>query len=158
MKPAHCLSLAIDPALWLLPSGMTSLEARAMLVAIAMQESALGARRQKPSGPARSYWQFERIGVAGVLSHPSSKGHLVHVCEALDVAPEVDVIHKAIEWQDVLAAACARLLLWTLPSALPGEFAPDVAWHQYERAWRPGKPRPAKWPASYATGWQAVRA
>lgn len=156
MSPALFLALAVDPALRLLPPAMTSIEARAMLVAIAMQESEIAARRQQPKGPARSYWQFEMPGVEEVLTHRATKRHALAVCAALDVEPVVAAVHRAIEFQDVLAATFARLLLWRLPAALPGEFQPDIAWQQYEKAWKPGKPRPAKWPTSYAVAWTAV--
>lgn len=156
MTPDLCLALAIDPALRLLPSAMTSLEARALILAIAAQESALTARRQQPTGPARGYWQFETPSVEEVLTHRATKRHALSLCAALDVEPTVTVVHRALEFHDVLAAAFARLLPWRLTAPLPRRLEPDVAWQQYLKCWKPGKPRPAKWPASYVIGWQTV--
>ncbi len=157
MTAHRFLSTAIDPALTMLPAKMTSVEARAMVIAIAWQESKLEARRQKPTGPARGYCQFERDGgVAGVLTHRSSRVPAAAVCTLLDIDPTVEECYRAIEFQDVLAAAFARLLLWTLPEKMPGKFEPEIGWRLYLKAWRPGKPRPAGWPESYAVAWQTI--
>lgn len=57
---------------------------------------------------------------------------------------------------DVLAAVFARLLLWTLPDALPDVHSYEDGWHQYVSAWRPGKPHPATWRGLYGVAWDAV--
>jgi hypothetical protein len=157
MTPARFLATAIDPALALLPLKMASDQARAMVLAVCWQESKLSARRQQPTGPARGFAQFERDGgVAGVLSHRSSRVAAAKVCQALVVEASVEAVYRAIEFQDVLAAAFARLLLWTVPDPMPGKFEPEIAWRIYLKAWRPGKPKPEAWPESYAVGWQTV--
>lgn len=157
MTPDLYLRFAIDPALWLLPAAMRSVEARALVLAIALQESKLIARRQI-GGPARGYPQFEVAGVSGVLRHEHSRAHAERLCEVLDVPPLVGSVHAALEYQDVLAAGFSRLLLWTLPSALPREGQPELGYRQYLDAWRPGKPRPATWPEHWVTAWATVRA
>lgn len=148
------VSVAINPALALLPSAMDTPEARAMLLAIGLQESRFTHRRQI-GGPARGFWQFEkgtrasRGGVWGVYLHPASKGHLAALCKARSVACDPDAIYSALEYDDVLAAGVARLLLWTDPKALPAVGDADAAWALYLRTWRPGKPHPHTWPDLY---------
>ena len=162
MSPTYLAQWVIPAAYSLLPRAMASPRATALLVAIALQESGLRARRQYGSGPARGLLQFERGtpatrgGVTGVLLHDRVGPIARAVCRALIVDPEPAAVYVAIEHQDVLAAAFGRLLLWTLPDALPGP--PDVsdAWGQYLRAWRPGKPHVGTWAGHYATAWAEV--
>lgn len=156
MKPGLFLTNALEPALKLLPANMDSLAARAMVISICLQESRLEHRRQI-GGPARGYAQFEQGGgVRGVLTHPASKPHIEAVCAALDYEPEPEACYIAIEHNDILAAAFARLLLWTLPDPLPAANEVEKAWRQYIAAWRPGKPHPASWPRCYSQAWGAV--
>lgn len=148
------VSAAINPALALLPSAMDTPEARAMLLAIGLQESRFTHRRQI-GGPARGFWQFEkgtrasRGGVWGVFLHPASKDRLAALCKARSVSCDPDAIYAALEYDDVLAAGVARLLLWTDPKALPAIGDADAAWALYLRTWRPGKPQPHTWPDLY---------
>lgn len=145
---------AITPALALLPAAMDTPEVRVMLLAIGLQESRLVHRRQI-GGPARGFWQFEkgtrasRGGVWGVYLHAASKGHLAALCKVRSVACDPDAIYAALEYDDVLAAGVARLLLWTDPKALPAIGDADAAWALYLRTWRPGKPKPDSWPDLY---------
>jgi hypothetical protein len=150
------IATALRPAFFLLPGKMDTPEARAMILAIALQESGLAKRRQFGKGPARSYLQFERAGVRGVLAHKASGKHARDVCTALDIVANGPCVHRAIEYQDVLAVCFARLLLWTLPKKLPPRTDPIEAWYQYLEAWRPGKPRETTRAAHYATAWLAV--
>jgi hypothetical protein len=154
----HVHQHIIPAALSLLPPQMGAPSAVAMLLAIGLQESQFEARRQQPAGPARGLWQFEPIGVRGVLTHPRTETHVARVLHALQYggASTEDCYH-AIEHNDVLAACFARLLLWSLPDALPpDEHAADIAWRQYLKAWRPGKPRPKEWPGHYGVSWDIV--
>ncbi|MFY3311557.1 hypothetical protein [Achromobacter ruhlandii] len=145
---------AITPALALLPAAMDTPASRVMLLAIGLQESRFEHRRQI-GGPARGFWQFEkgsrasRGGVWGVCLHPASKGHLAVLCKARSVACDPDAIYAALEYDDVLAAGVARLLLWTDPKALPPVGDTQAAWALYLRTWRPGKPHPQTWPDLY---------
>lgn len=157
MQPSLLLRQAIRPALALLPPAMTSREAEALLVAIAWQESECRHRRQVPVPYARSYWQFERGGgVAGVLRHRATGHHARQVCAALDIDADTGPVYEAMEYQDVLAAAFARLLLWTLPGPLPTRGQRDTGWAQYLAAWRPGKPHEHTWSQSWLVGWTAL--
>lgn len=153
---------AIDPAMELLPAQMDSIEARLMLLAIGLQESRFAHRFQvvsgKPGakGPARGFWQFERGtrasrgGVWGVFLHPASRYWLSIVCAARGCDFDPMVIWQRVETDDVLAAAVARLLLFTDAAALPRIGERDQAWHLYaRRTWRPGKPHPQTWPDFY---------
>ncbi|CAB3876447.1 hypothetical protein [Achromobacter ruhlandii] len=145
---------AIEPALALLPARMDTPAARVMLLAIGLQESRFEHRRQI-GGPARGFWQFEkgsrasRGGVWGVYLHPVSKGHLAVLCKAHSVACDPEAIYAALEYDDVLAAGVARLLLWTDTKALPAIGDADAGWVLYLRTWRPGKPKPDSWPPLY---------
>lgn len=156
MTLVDIIHLAIIPALQLLPPTMDTLQARVMLLAMGLQESAFAARRQKSNGPARGFWQFElgtrqsRGGVWGVYLHDASRLLLERLCEARNVSFEPAAIYRAIETDDVLAAGVARLLLFTDPHQLPAVGEVQDGWDLYDRIWRPGKPHPDKWPANYA--------
>jgi hypothetical protein len=131
------------------PVGVVREEARVMLLAIAAQETGWTQRRQVGGGPARSYWQFELGGgVAGVLAQQPDR--IKRVCQRLDIPVAPSAIFEAMAWNDYLAIAMARLLLWTDPAPLPAIGQADAAWAYYLRLWRPGKPRPDDWAASYA--------
>lgn len=145
---------AINPALALLPAGMDTPAARVMLLAIGLQESRFVHRRQI-GGPARGFWQFEkgtrasRGGVWGVYLHQASKDHLAALCKARSVSSDPDAIYAALEYDDVLAAGVARLMLWTDPKSLPPVGDADAGWALYLRTWRPGKPHQQTWPDLY---------
>ena len=126
--------------------------ARAMLVAIAWQESRLEYRHQL-KGPARGYWQFEQGGgLAGVVSHSATHDIAVALFEKFKI--EYPQRFVAIELNDMLACCFARLLLWTDPQPLPppGATAEDKAWDYYIRNWRPGKPHRNTWKEAWAHG------
>ena len=158
MSPEAFLQNALSPALRLLPASMTSREACAMCIAIALQESRLKHRRQI-GGPARSYFQFEQGGgVRGVLTHPASKPRIMEVLMALDydVNADATACYIAIEHNDILAAAFARLLLYTLPDPLPAREQPDIGYSQYLQTWRPGRPHESTWRDCYEQAWEIV--
>lgn len=145
---------AIELAFQLLPSTMDSKQARIALAAIGYQESKYLTRVQYGGGPAHSYWQFENgklSGINGVLNHKSTAAIAAKVCEQRGVAPERMAVWRAMEVDDVLGAAFARLLIYTDPFPLP--ITQEGTWIMYvNRLWRPGKPHPENWPASYAFG------
>lgn len=157
MVPFH-VSRAIDEALALLPARMDSPEARVMLVVIGLQESRFTSRRQLierggelvPVGPAKGFWQFERMGGChGVVHHAASRYWMHSVCVARGVAFNATALWNAIERDDVLAAAAARLLLFTDPRRLPDLGNAREAWNLYIRTWRPGQPHRQTWDALY---------
>lgn len=150
MIPAHVKS-AVFEALGMLPAKMTSHAALVMLYAIGLQESRFSDRYQvlndpTKKGPARGYWQFERGGgVRGVLEHNASEKLARMICEQRSVEPTPNAVWLALENDDVLAAAFARLLLWTDARALPPPADKHETWDCYVRNWRPGKPWRQKW-------------
>lgn len=153
MTPELFIANALAPALRLLPPNMDTPAARAMVLAICLQESRLRHRKQI-GGPARGYAQFEQGGgVRGVLSHPASAPHIRLILSILDYESNPEDCYLAIEHNDILAAAFARLLLWTLPGPLPARGDAEGGWSQYVAAWRPGKPHRGTWDVCYETGW-----
>ena len=157
MTPKSLLTDAVDPALALLAGQRVKSDARArvLVLAIAGQESAWSARRQI-GGPARSFWQFEEGGgVAGVFRvAPLS---LKAVCDSLYIPFDQSTVFEAMAWNDVLAAAMARLLLWSDAADLPAVGDVNGAWAYYQRNWRPGAPHPDLWPARYGTAMGLVK-
>lgn len=154
---------AIDCAMAILPASMDSPEARIMLRAIGLQESRLKARVQivdgKPIGPAHGFWQFEKGGgVRGVLTHPATKRLAQSVCLARGVNGDPKSVWDALAVDDCLAAAFARLLLFTDPAPLPAIGDVSGAWEYYLRVWRPGKPHFKTWPDLYRRAMEFKRA
>ena len=158
--PANVMQ-AVNEGLRLLPPAMDTKEARVLMYAIGLQESRFTHRAQVidggGKGPARGYWQFERAGgVRGVLRHPASKFWMHSVCNARNVPAQETSVWLAMETDDVLAAAAARLLLFTDPARLPAVGEQAESWTYYLRNWRPGKPHPRTWPECYETALKAV--
>jgi hypothetical protein len=158
---AEVMAEGIEPALKLLPPKMDSTQARIMLLTIGLQESRFIYRRQL-GGPARSYYQFEqgtkasRGGVFGVYLHNASRELLGVLCQARDVAFDPAAIYAELEFDDVLAAGVARLLLWTNAKPMP-DIGDDLAtWDYYLTTWRPGKPHPETWAALHAKAMRQV--
>lgn len=145
--PPAVLAQVIVPALERLPESMRTPRAQVLLLAIALQESGLAARRQV-NGPARGLWQFEVGGVQGVLTHRASA----------PFAPRAtaEVLQASLETDDQLACRVARLLLYTLPTALPPLGQAELGWAQYTAAWRPGKPRAITWARNYRAALETV--
>lgn len=54
-----------------------------------------------------------------MLDHASSRPYALDVCEPRQVKPTSRAVYEALEHDDVLAAAFARLLLWAAPKPLP---------------------------------------
>lgn len=170
MTPRQLLTLAVDPALSLLPGRMDTPEARRMLVAIAIQESGLKYRQQvlRPGrhwwewrGPANGLPMFEPTGLKGVLTHPASGHYAIGLAKTLgydlpgNLMPVwLSHLHAALKHNDVLSMGMARLLLWTLPEKLP-EYE-QTGWRQYLEAWRPGKPDRVRWVHSWAVAREAI--
>ncbi len=151
MTPSLALSLTVNPTLaYLSTLGIPSDDrARQMILAIGAQESGFTARAQVPVAHAMGFWQYEAGGgVKGVLTHPATKTVAARVCADLVVPATVNGVWRALENNDALACAFARLLLWSDPKALPD--TEDGGWDLYTRTWRPGKPHRERWVASWA--------
>ena len=168
MTPELLLKTAIIPSLSLLDPKLDAPAARAMLIAIALQESGLKARRQmleardhwwesKP-GKGHGFWQFERDGATrGVMvRHAAASAIVLPVLAELLYPPDPYAVHEAIIHNDVLACVLARALLYSVPASLPGQDEPGNGWEQYLSVWRPGRPKPDTWEAHYRTAWDVV--
>lgn len=118
-----------------------------LLLAAAGQESNWTHRYQllanRGKGPARGFWQFERIGVRGVMEGRATAGRARDLVESRGLAFDSAAVWQALEKDDTLAAGFARLLWWGDPHPLPTSEA--AAWVGYLRLWRPGKPHPERW-------------
>lgn len=155
---------AVDQAFALLPGKLDSKQVRIQHAAIGFQESGFLARRQVitvtrdgkkqnvPEGPAVSFWQFERGGINGVINFYRNdvQKWARAVCQARGVPFELEAVWSAMQTDDVLGAAFARLLMFT--DAAPVPTTPVDGWLMYLRTWRPGRPHPDKWPASWKFG------
>jgi hypothetical protein len=163
MTPQRLLQRAILPALdELATQGIpSSVDAARLLLAIALQESGLAHRRQvvtggAEDGPASSLWQFEKGGgCKGVLTHRSTAERMARICADYNVKADPASLWEAMRYNDIVAAAAARLLIYTLPKGLPLT-APD-GWAQYVSAWRPGKPHPETWESNWNIATATVR-
>jgi hypothetical protein len=163
MTPLRLLATAIEPALKELDaSGIVDTpEARRFVLAIALQESRLQHRRQVGAdgfedGPAASFWQFEKGGgCRGVLNHRFSAPRMRSICATYNVEPVEAALWEAMRYQDIVAAAAARLLVATLPDPLPT--TSEQGWAQYLSTWRPGKPHPETWRGHWATADAVVK-
>ncbi|MFY3435024.1 hypothetical protein H4P35_18500 [Achromobacter sp. 77] len=146
MSLSDIIRTAIEPALALLPRKMDTPAARIELLGIGLQESRFIHRRQlvgnppRPTGPAKSFWQAEQGGgmVRGVRLHAATRAAAAELYRARGVAANDVAIWNAIEFDDVLAAGLARLLLWSDPGPLPTLGDEEGAWALYLRSWRPG--------------------
>jgi hypothetical protein len=148
--PPPVVRAAVHSALKELPAAMGSKDAIAYLYASTLQEDPNQARRQiikkngrlVPEGPAAGLWQFEQGGgCVGVLNHRASRAHAARLCESRGIAAIPGALWAALPHDDVLAAACARLLLWTDHAKLPAYTdagAEQACWEIYLRTWRPG--------------------
>ena len=146
----------IDPALKLLPAQMNTFAAQVQLLVTGLQESRFEYRAQKilgnpkAKGPARGFWQFEKGGgVTGVLTCKVTAEQAKKICLIRHVQDTPVAVWHALEFDDVLAAAFARLLIWSDPPPLPTVGDADGAWDLYIRTWQPGKPRRETWDDFY---------
>jgi hypothetical protein len=160
MTPRLLLMLTVQPALAWLGPRYASREAEALLLAIAHQESRCAARRQKPAGPARSWWQIESQTAHAVISKWSDGRSRLKDLGALTSVGlpggQYD-LSTWVECSELAACIIARGLLWLEPSPLPALGDQQGAWKYYaERTWRPGKPHPETWPDAYEQAMDAV--
>lgn len=151
MMPAS--TMLADLNLNLNPSrvSLISKPAKALMMAIAGQESAWTDRIQIPGGQARGFWQCELEGaVDGVMLNDGMNAILAKVGALYSIDVDMaSTVFEAIAWHDPLAYTVARLALWMDPQPLPAVGDLDGAWATYLRVWRPGKPDPTRWATVY---------
>lgn len=157
MSPELFHGLVIRPTLrWLatFDPGVDSLEAELQLLATAIQESNLKARKQMPRGPARSLFQIESPTAYSVLNKWKPARDF---CEALLLSTgNLTDFSYMLKFSDAGACAIARGILRLDPRPLPKIGDQGGAWECYMRCWRPGKPRPEKWAATYKLAMESV--
>ena len=146
---------AVDESYLLLPQKLDSVFARRQQASIGWQESKYLTRVQYGGGPAHSYWQQEETGgIHGVMNFKADGGKIAalarSVCHARGVPFVRHDVWKAMATDDVLGAAFCRLLMYT--DAYPVPKTEKEGWEMYLRPWRPGKPHPEEWAASWVFG------
>ena len=147
---------AIEEAYSLLPAKLNSREATLMQLVIQRQEDPELRRyqlvkrtpktleenivsEQWAKGPARGWPQMEQGGgVKGVLGHPATGVLAAKICDHFDLIASAGSVWRNLETNDVLAAAFARLLLWSDPKPLPSIGDAEGAFQLYLRTRRPG--------------------
>lgn len=158
--------LIVPAAMRFFPAHYNTPEARALILAIGLQESDFKHRQQligglsdwwkSITGPATGYMQFELIGVTEVIRNPATAQRARTVCEMFGYPVDPAVIHKALVHNDLLAAVWSRLALWRVREPLPKKGHPAEGWRQYIQIWAPGKPKQTKWHACWAEAWRVV--
>lgn len=173
MKPDLFYTRIVKPTLALMSEMPeikipTSAKADVLTLAISGQESEWRHRRQIGIGQyhpqsvgARGYWQFEStwggpVALNDVMQNTSRQ--LAAICAYLEMPFDELALYEAIAWNDTLACAMARLLLWQDPHPLPEIGNRVAAWDYYVRNWRPGAPHPDAWAVNYDTAVSAVGA
>jgi hypothetical protein len=171
MKPDAFFQRIVKPALQImsdLPDIRLPVTDRAsvMVMAAAGQESGWRNRRQIGIGQyypqsigARGYWQCEStwggpVAINDVMQ--KTPRQLAAICAWLEIPTDELALYEAIAWNDTLACAIARLLLWQDPAPLPEIGNKVASWDYYRRNWRPGLPHPELWPANYDAAVKAV--
>src|SRR3954447_12570847 len=150
MTPIQVLTQVIHPTLEWMGPPFDSAPAALFLLTVQQQEDKLCTRCQAQNGPARGLWQFEPTGTYDVLINSFTAHHAEQVLNKLDVTARSPLhICNSFQFNDRLACAFARLLLWSHPKPLPPWGQMGEAWSQYVQLWRPGKPHPLEWPHNY---------
>lgn len=171
MKPNPFYQRIVKPTLQLMADlsdiGIpVSDKASVITMTCAGQESRWEHRRQLGIGQyhpqsigARGYWQFESTwGGPVALNDVMQKTprQLAAICACLEIPTDELSLYEAVAWNDTLACALARLLLWIDPRPLPEIGDKDASWNYYLRGWRPGAPHPETWSGLYDQAVAAV--
>lgn len=152
------LLLAQDHAYSLLPLKMDTDDARIQIMATGFQESNFETRRQANNGPAVGFFQFERIGIKGVIENPSVTKLVHSLCKEFGIEFSTEAIWNALQSDryDSFAFCLARLNYWISPRALPPLRNLQKSWDMYVKTWRPGKPHPERWIECYWRAYGAI--
>lgn len=156
MDTRTAYALFVDPALVFLAAQggpPRNQAADHLLLATMVQESNLSARLQN-GGPARSFYQFEKISIIDVLTRARTAEMARKVCELLVTKVDPAAVFDAVADNDVLATCFARLNYWNSRLPLPATEA--EGWLCYKSTWKPGKPDPDRWPRAWALAGNAL--
>lgn len=154
----------IFPALQILPEKMRAAKAVIQIAATAMQESNF-IHLVQIGGPAVSWWQFEPIAILDVLQRTTSARYAREACNHYGVTLSGDLnkdtrklydLFKLQEYQQ-LACVFTRLNYWNSPISIPEIGNVNPAYLFYKRVWRPGRPRPERWPKAYSLATQITK-
>lgn len=142
----------IKPVMLELPAKMSSDSVTLQMMVTAKQESGLNARWQTGNGIARGLWQMEQPTVNLVMINKNSAGYLRTFIEQKLKMPmySTSIIYDALDKDDFMACAMARLLYWDDPNPMPKVGDLNGAWQYYLRIWRPGAPDFTRWQSAYA--------
>lgn len=142
-----------------------SRQARVMLLATGLQESALVETIQRNSAGkplvnlARGFHQFEpgaNQALGGILRSPQTgwlRDELARMGYPCTIEGRAD-LHWLLAYDQRVSVLCARALLWMDPHPLPDMEGP--AWDYYLRCWRPGRPHKKTWADNWAAAVAAV--
>ena len=145
----------IEPGLALLPPALVSDEAAVLLLATGLQESRFVYRREL-GGQGLGFWRLSGSMMTQVLQHPQTARLAQRLCEAAGIECRARTLHAALEFNDGLAAAFARLLLLSAGQGLPPCGRPEQAWLLYLRLWQPQHPSHLSWAPLYRHACHAV--
>jgi hypothetical protein len=113
-------------------------------------------------------WQFEKGGgIKGVLLHKRTGPLMNSFCAEIGIpnsatapkgeyAADLTAAWTETKFNDFLACAFARLLLFTDHRALPHHDDSLGGWDCYLRNWRPGKPHPSTWSRNWVVAQNAA--
>jgi hypothetical protein len=171
MSPETFFASIVDPTLAMMANTAVigvprSPMADVLVTTIAGQESTWKSRRQigisqyyPQQVGARGFWQFESTWGGPVAINDlfqKTDRQLSVVCSSLDVPYDEYAVYEACAWNDTLACAMARLLLWIHPKPLPAIGDKEGAWQYYLNQWRPGAPHRHTWDARYDAALAAI--
>jgi hypothetical protein len=144
---AHCPTVPINRAV------------EVLLLAIVGQEAVWTYRVQLDGGYAHGFWQFETIGIQGVLGNRRTQALVYPLIAAAGVTPPTTLRiwdFFALPEGDNLAFAFARLNLWVDPAPLPPIGDAEANYRYYDANWGPGADRADAWPSNYAAALAAI--
>lgn len=165
MTPVEFYTTVLIPALnktaKFAPKMPDSPSLRVLMMAISGQEANWDERVQIGSGEARGLFQMELTDISDIMENSATKAFLETGLDAFGIktktAEHLFEIITAPEG-DTLAAFLARLNLWADPWPIPPYDDQDAQYEAYLRCWKPGTPRPNRWPGIYGQALATVMA
>ncbi|MCA1600336.1 MAG: hypothetical protein LC776_01385 [Acidobacteria bacterium] len=93
------------------------------------------------------WWQIETDTAIDCLDRCKAVNDLYDLIEPENFG--LTRFKLVLEYNDLVACAVAAGILRITPGRLPAVGDVSQAWEYYLAAWRPGKPRPERWPEAY---------